>query len=105
MVRVLADRAVDGVVGSAVPRTTLAGLDSACKLFYSTDLDHNELPPLIQRSLDLLRYIDNLRHRDALIPSSDESIEDLHKVEGVALLTVGLHVFDLRPVSDRAFAA
>lgn len=62
---------------SAVLRTSLACLDSTGKLFYPSNLDDDELPSLVQCFLDSLGNVDDLGDWYALIPTMDESIENL----------------------------
>jgi hypothetical protein len=88
----------------AVLRTSLASFDSTCEFLDPTNFDNDKLPPLVERFLDPLRNVDDLRNWYALVLATNESIKDLHEVEGVSLLPVRFQIVNLRSMLDGTLA-
>lgn len=105
MIGVLAYGAFDRIIRRTVFRAALARLDVAGQFLDPSDLDDDKLPSFIERFLDLLGDVDNLRDRQAFVPAADEAVKDLYKVEGIPFFPVGIEVLDFRPMLDRTLAS
>jgi len=104
MIRVLANSAIYRVMRRTISRTALACLYSTGQFLDTAGLNDNKAPSLIQRFLDLLWYVDDLRNRYAFVPAANEAIKDLRKIERVAFLAICIQVVDLGLMFDLTFA-
>jgi len=105
VVRIGTDGTVNRVVTGAVLRTALAQLDGAGELFDATSFDCNVLPTIVERSLDLIRNVDNLRGGNNLVEATDETIKDLTEPEAVFAFAILIKVGDFSTMRHLTLAA
>lgn len=90
---------------STVSNASFAALHCASQLLHPARLETDVLPSFVQRFLDFVGYVDNLRSRDDIVPSVNEAIEDLIEPKTVFCFSIFVQIANLTPVQDLAFTS